>query len=154
MEVVEGEERGIRAKRAMAALSPRFSSSFAPREEGGRRRRRDLKEKEGRALFTPNLKLSFPLASSSSCEQKLDRTGRAAVLLEEARMSLGLAALREQDPLRALSIYSKVKTPNSALNQSQVRIYVYMYVHTHVRTYMYISAQTNIVQTLCDNVLR
>ena len=136
MEVVEGEERGIRAKRAMAALSPRFSSSFAsslPIEESGRRRRGYLKE-EGRALFTPNLKLSFPLASSSSCEQKLDRTGRAAVLLEEARMSLGLAALREQDPLRALSIYSKVKTPNSALNQSQVCTYIRMYVRTYVCT--------------------
>lgn len=47
-------------------------------------------------------------------------SGSFSSLLEEARMALASAAACRQDLNAALDLYSKVKTPHAAWNQSQV----------------------------------
>ena len=47
-----------------------------------------------------------------------------AGLVEESQMALANIALYKKDTTRALRLYSRVKTPHAAWNQSQVKTYV------------------------------
>lgn len=49
------------------------------------------------------------------------KDGETLPLLTEARMALANEALFKQDTAKALRLYSRVKTPHAAWNQSQVR---------------------------------
>lgn len=52
-----------------------------------------------------------------------------ASLLEESQMALANIALYKKDTTRALRLYSRVKTPHAAWNQSQVNLFYYVYMY-------------------------
>ncbi len=56
------------------------------------------------------------LSDSETAERGID----SQALLGEARMALAAIALQKQDTGRALSLYSRIKTPHAAWNESQV----------------------------------
>ena len=56
------------------------------------------------------------VTSPFSTTEDMDTAG----LIEEAQMALANIALYKKDTVRALRLYSRVKTPHAAWNQSQV----------------------------------
>ena len=62
---------------------------------------------------TPKLEKQFPLDLESQISESL---------LAEAQMNLANAALYKHDTSKALRLYSQVKTPQAAWNQSQVYV--------------------------------
>lgn len=70
-----------------------------------------------------NVTSSF--ATSGATTEDVD----IASLLEESQMALANIALYKKDTTRALRLYSRVKTPHAAWNQSQVNLFYYVYMY-------------------------
>lgn len=66
--------------------------------------------------------VASPISTTESTAEDTNATG----LVDEAQMALATIALYKKDTVRALRLYSRVKTPHAAWNQSQVCVVVYI----------------------------
>ena len=85
-----------------------------------------------------NVTSSF--ATSGPTIEDVDIAG----LVEESQMALANIALYKKDTTRALRLYSRVKTPHAAWNQSQVNQFV-LCMYTSVHAVFPVSVQSTVV---------